>query len=105
MEKRRILQNKMNLTKKDKDDLKYLYKQTNKSFRKTHRLKILEKWIENTRFAKKAYKKLDRSKKWISALQRGPTICKSRTDIINIASDFYSLYFYKPAFKVLQQTK
>ncbi|KAI8423982.1 hypothetical protein MSG28_002642, partial [Choristoneura fumiferana] len=80
----------------DKIDLKNLYKETNKEIRKcyeNHRLHILEKCIERTRSAKKAYKELDQSKKWVSSLQRGPTICKSRNDIINIATDFYTSLF------------
>ncbi|KAI8436520.1 hypothetical protein MSG28_010059, partial [Choristoneura fumiferana] len=80
----------------DKIDLKNLYKETNKEIRKcyeNHRLHILEKCIDRTRSAKKAYKELDQSKKWVSSLQRGPTICKSRNDIINIATDFYTGLF------------
>ncbi|KAL4712528.1 hypothetical protein ACJJTC_007544 [Scirpophaga incertulas] len=94
MDKRSTLQNKRNHTKKDKDDLKSLYKETNKEIRKcyeNHRLQILERCIENTRSAKKAYKELDISKSWITS-----SIYKSRTDIINVASDFCASLYSSP---------
>ncbi|XP_073960575.1 uncharacterized protein [Choristoneura fumiferana] len=99
MKERSKLQNKHRLNKTDKENLKTLYKLTNKEVRKcydTYRTNIIQLHLEKSRSAKKAYKELNKSTTWISSLQPGTSKCKSRTEIIKIATDFYSKLYSHP---------
>ncbi|KAJ8727743.1 hypothetical protein PYW07_001862 [Mythimna separata] len=99
MKKRSNLQNKPHLNKKDREDLKKLYKQTNKEIKlcyETHRMDTFKKHIMTSRSAKKAFKEIDRTKTWIPSLQHGSTNTKSRNNIISIATDFYTNLYSQP---------
>lgn len=99
MKERSKLQNKPNLNKNDKEKLKILYKVTNKEIKRcydTYRTNIIQKHLDKSRSAKKAYKELNISKSWIPSLQPGTTKCKSRAEIINVATDFYTKLYSQP---------
>ncbi|KAL4712648.1 hypothetical protein ACJJTC_007945 [Scirpophaga incertulas] len=81
MKERNALQNKPKLTKSEKENLKNLYKITNKVIKKcydTYRITSIKRHLEKSRSAKKAYKELNTSKKWIPSLQPGSTKFRTR---------------------------
>ncbi|CAG4935787.1 unnamed protein product [Colias eurytheme] len=99
MKERCILQNKSKLNKSDKENLKKLYKLTNKEIKKcydTYRTTTIQRKLENSRSVKKAYKELNKTKTWVPFLQSGNNKCKSRTEIIKKATDFYANLYSEP---------
>lgn len=99
MKKRSKLQNKPKLDKTDKEELKALYKLTNKEINRcydTYRTTTIQRHLVNSRSAKKAFKELNQAKTWVPSLQSGNNKCKSRTEIINAATDFYAKLYSQP---------
>lgn len=99
IEERSTLQNKHMLTKNEKEDLKRLYKETNREIKKcyeTYRANTLKKHLENSRSAKKAFKELDSTKKWIPYFKTDLKKSTSRAEIINTATNFYSKLYSRP---------
>lgn len=79
--------------------MKTLYKTTNKEIRccyNAYRINTIQRHLDQSRSAKKAHKELNKSKLWIPSLQPGSTNCKSRVEIINIATDFYKNLYSQP---------
>lgn len=99
MKERSELQNKPKLSVADKEKLKTLYKLTNKETKRcyaTYRTTIIQKYLNNTRSAKKAYKELNQAKTWVPFLKSGNNKCNSRTEIINAATHFYANLYRQP---------
>lgn len=93
MKKRNLLQNKPKLNKTDKEELKVLYKLTNKEIKRcydTYRKTTIQRHLDNSRSAKRAYKELNQTKTWIPSLRSSNNNCKSRTEIIKAATEFYA---------------
>ncbi|XP_057329814.1 uncharacterized protein LOC130670428 [Microplitis mediator] len=93
MKERSELQNKPKLSVTDKEKPKSLYKLTNKEIKRcyvTYRTTTILRHLDNTRSAKKAYKELNQAKTWVPFLKSGNNKCKSRTEIINAATNFYA---------------
>ncbi|XP_057335067.1 uncharacterized protein LOC130673870 [Microplitis mediator] len=93
MKDRSELQNKPKLSVTDKEKLKSLYKLTNKEIKRcyvTYRTTTILRHLDNIRSAKKAYKELNQAKTWVPFLKSGNNKCKSRTEIINAATNFYA---------------
>ncbi|CAG4933715.1 unnamed protein product [Colias eurytheme] len=106
MKQRSTLQNKPKLNKSDKENLKKLYKLTNREIKKcydTYRITTIQRQLDNSRSAKKAFKELNQTKTWVPFLQSGDNKCKSRSEIIKKATDFYANLYSEPPTK--KQTK
>lgn len=99
MRERSILQNKPSLNKSDKQKLKTLYKLTDREIKRcyaTYRATTIQRHLDNSRSAKKAYKELNQAKTWIPFLQKGHKKCKSRSEIINAATEYYANLYREP---------
>lgn len=106
IKERSKLQNKSKLNKIYREKLKSLYKLTNKEIRKCYdiyRTNIIQKHLEKSRSAKKGQQELNKLKIWIPSLQAGTNKCKSRTEIINIATNFYTKLYSQPDINPLRK--
>lgn len=98
--RRTELLTKKNKSKEMRQELKELYKKTNKAIRQdyeNHRRVIIERNMATFRSSKRAFKELSSHKKWIQGLSNGKDETRNREDIIKRATAFYSALYRRPS--------
>ncbi|KOB71957.1 putative endonuclease-reverse transcriptase, partial [Operophtera brumata] len=92
IEERNRLKLKENKTQSERNKLSAMYKLVKtllEKNRKAHRYKIIEEELEKRASVKRAQIKLDKTKKWITTLNKNKSAKTNRNEIISIASEFY----------------
>lgn len=88
-----------NKSKEMREELKKLFKQTNRLIKRdyaNHRRKIIEKNMLTFRSSKRAFKELSTHKNWIQSLNSEKGENKDRKGIIECATAFYTSLYKKP---------
>lgn len=104
--RRNYLTNKKNITKEEREERCYLYKNIHKFIKKEleeHKLKVIEKHLSSSGSLKKGYKSLNTTKQWIPCLIASSTNTKtySRSKIMETATTFYrNLYATRESYQV-----
>ncbi|CAG4978899.1 unnamed protein product [Colias eurytheme] len=97
-----------NKSKGTREELKNLFKETNRAIKidyANHRRAIIEKNMTTFRSSKRAFKELSTHKNWIQSLNSEKGEIKNREGIIECATAFYTSLYEKPSHDTTQNNK
>ncbi|CAG4951581.1 unnamed protein product [Colias eurytheme] len=97
-----------NKSKETREELKNLFKETNRAIKidyANHRRAIIEKNMTTFRSSKRAFKELSTHKNWIQSLNSEKGEIKNREGIIECATAFYTSLYEKPSHDTTQNNK
>lgn len=101
IKKRHTLQLNDNKSKKEKIELKSLYKTITKNIHreyKNYKLDIYESWLQKTGSIKSANKSIRQCKMWIPKINTSEGCSENRKDLVLLATNFYrDLYKKRPS--------